>query len=447
MKRKLKPAKELIPEEVFGQLSFFREYFTQKLVIAHDYDTKKIRVEIEGKDYIIDSIDSIHIEECHIQKGIRIEGISIGDVVFVDCDIECNYERKDDFYEDSKGLYESIIIESEINFLGFHFCSGEKLSIEKSKIIDLEFPQESEYKFESVTIYNNEIVNSVRITDGVYESMTISNNKGLDSKVDIQISQINELIIVANRMLVSVRNCFLEDLSIRGQIGHYETVISEPQMPNGVESMRLTIASSDMSGSKFLSFDFRMFNSVLIQQSDISDMKTSEVYFSYENLRSISHFDPDKPHEIYRQFYLLTKKHHLIQESNEYLALVNSTIPVTNWRDRSIKWFNKWTTNYGVSWTRGVLFLSGVLTGIFLLYQGVRAIELCSSGNCDLTWVSFGNEFSKLFILHNPIHSYSEVFHDSPLASLYRFLDLFSRIAVAAVGYQIVQAFRKFGRK
>lgn len=122
--------------------------------------------------------------------------------------------------------------------------------------------------------------------------------------------------------------------------------------------------------------------------------------------------------------------------------------------DKTTLWFGKWSSNFGTSWIRGLGFF-GVTSVIlfFLLMISTRGVRLIWPWK--MTWTDFNYFAGHYFEFINPT---SYIWKKWDLLETLeggtgevrwglKALLLFSKVWMVAIIYQIVQAFRKFGRR
>ena len=119
--------------------------------------------------------------------------------------------------------------------------------------------------------------------------------------------------------------------------------------------------------------------------------------------------------------------------------------------------FNKYTTEFGTNWSRGfsVLILFSVLL-YFLLIVNTSNVRL--TWPWKMEWSEFRTYFSEYFEFINPTSNiwkrWDYIFElenvdpkTGKLPGGIKGMLLFSKIIIITLIYQIVQAFRRFGKK
>lgn len=119
-------------------------------------------------------------------------------------------------------------------------------------------------------------------------------------------------------------------------------------------------------------------------------------------------------------------------------------------RDKWILTFNKLSNNYGLSWVQGLKFILLSSVGFYFLYVN----SLILQGNYPYTygwqnWDEFwkATDFTLKYYLQFLIPTHKFNFMEGVKTSfLSHFIDFISRIIIGYGIYQMVQAFRKFGK-
>lgn len=118
--------------------------------------------------------------------------------------------------------------------------------------------------------------------------------------------------------------------------------------------------------------------------------------------------------------------------------------PDITWSERLNLKFAYWSNNFGTDWVKAVKFLflgSLAFYILFILFQDYRI------GN---DWNLFGNIVANYFEFLNPLRKpdfFTVNGNSQNLNISTRILDFFARIFIAFAVYQLIQAFRKYGKK
>jgi hypothetical protein len=133
-------------------------------------------------------------------------------------------------------------------------------------------------------------------------------------------------------------------------------------------------------------------------------------------------------------------------KANEYFAQqMNAYMKTLSWRndfwEKLNLTFNELSTNHGQNWQQGLA--STLLTAycFFLVY--LFAVFVGARSTFDFK----GNPFSYFFEFISPVHNYDFMVPIKAVNDTARVIDSVSRIFIAYFIYQLVQAFRKHGKK
>jgi hypothetical protein len=112
--------------------------------------------------------------------------------------------------------------------------------------------------------------------------------------------------------------------------------------------------------------------------------------------------------------------------------------------------FNKLSTNHGQSWRRGLASALIVGLGFYCLYLYLLGFRIVAHGNFNV----FLNLLSYFFDFINPVHKTDFIVTEQKYSlpdirhmGLARMCEGISRIFIAYFIYQLIQAFRKHGKK
>lgn len=170
----------------------------------------------------------------------------------------------------------------------------------------------------------------------------------------------------------------------------------------------------------------------------------------------------DSPNQYQTKLFFEQVKSAYQKHGNKTEAIIyqakelNAHYRVLNWNenlwDKLTLWFNKNTTNFGTSWTRG--FIALLLTTIplftLLLWSTKGAIAVWP---WQMTLEDFGTYASQYFDFINPTSyiwkrwDFIYELEGGEIRWGVKLLLLFSKVLIVTIIYQIIQAFRKFGRR
>ncbi len=156
-------------------------------------------------------------------------------------------------------------------------------------------------------------------------------------------------------------------------------------------------------------------------------------------------------------------------ESGRYLAKeMNLHLDSLSWRKdfwETLNLFvNKWSNNHGQSWKRGIVSTITIATFFYTIYCNLLGYNLTLSLNStskDTFWEiasflpEFINPIHKADYIANELQKYEHLkaglsltdLEEYPLPRNARFIDTISRIFVGYCVFQLIAAFRKYGKK
>jgi hypothetical protein len=117
-----------------------------------------------------------------------------------------------------------------------------------------------------------------------------------------------------------------------------------------------------------------------------------------------------------------------------------------NWEIMNL-WLNKVSTNHGKSWHRGLGSL--ILVGLLLFWGYVASLGYYFGGFDGAAFDEFGKLMSYYLEFLNPIHKADYIADDLKIkvTGWSRFWEGVSRVVIAYFVYQLIQAFRKHGKR
>lgn len=235
-----------------------------------------------------------------------------------------------------------------------------------------------------------------------------------------------------------------------------------------LEFTRSSFQKLELIGNRFEGFDFLLFeNSDLTstfmagtdfprtvrarietsdKEADTHDRRQAKLFF--EQVKTVMLRQGNRTGAIHYQAEELKQHHKLVELWSPKSAL-----------DKITLWFNKCSNGFGTNWLRGLSFFFGVTIFLYwLLLINTPSVE--AAWPWQMTWPKF-NEFAvHYFDFINPtshiwkrwdyiyfLENGPDAAEEVPLRWGIKLLLLFSKIIIITMIYQIVQAFRKFGRR
>ena len=126
-----------------------------------------------------------------------------------------------------------------------------------------------------------------------------------------------------------------------------------------------------------------------------------------------------------------------------------------NWKDHI--WdkltlvFNKWTTNFGTSWVRGLstlLLVSFLLYAVLFLFSWPSFENMSGIDKVSSEFVEFMNPTSHIWKRWDYVYELNGLDPEKDMLPVgIKAWLLFSKVVIVTMIYQIVQAFRKFGKR
>ena len=217
----------------------------------------------------------------------------------------------------------------------------------------------------------------------------------------------------------------------------------------------LQMTGAEMGTCYFTDVDFPGFDNIIIKSSRLSGIHTTGKHFPLAKGKvytdKAGNQEPAYMEETYNQLYGAMKRADANTMENRYYA------EFQEWRRKRLKeekiepqnqatlWLNKWTTNYGQDWLRGLLLTIGLgllFYGLICYFHwGWNIPDAPLSGN-NLAY-HLGS-FSSFML---PIHRADFFGKDMPLQGVALFVDFISRIVLGFMLYQVIAAFRRFGKR
>ncbi|KOF03598.1 hypothetical protein OB69_06915 [Roseivirga seohaensis subsp. aquiponti] len=217
---------------------------------------------------------------------------------------------------------------------------------------------------------------------------------------------------------------------------------------------------SDFGYSSFINFKFNSFKTLLFENSQISKSFISNSPFP-KNIETNHEIDKISHYKQVKLFYEQLKSMYqnqgnrteaLIYQSKELDAYYETLRWRKKFWDKSTLWAYKWTANFGISWTRAVKALVFVTVPMYIillwLTKEVSPVWPWEMSKTDLElftieYFDFINPTSFIWKRWDFIY---ELEGGTIRWEIKLFL-LLSKIVVISITYQLIQAFRRFGRR
>ncbi|OJJ21381.1 hypothetical protein BKI52_12545 [marine bacterium AO1-C] len=313
--------------------------------------------------------------------------------------------------------------------------------------------------------------------DSIINQLVFDNKELLTCKIIIQAgSKINQIIfrvgIASSGVVyinsVAVQQFIFEDFANEGVLeitqvqgmSYIKNTLPAPfrdlERPTPVHLFKkqLLLLRSNFDNVVFKGVDFTSFDQIVIEDSKVNAISTVRSHFPIAENRLGNLLtedqqlkqDANEMSEVYHQLYLAMQKQGNRKWELDYYA------EYLSWEQKSTKkWGDKfplalhyWSTNYGRRWYQALWWVMGL--GIILYFGYCWSLGGVEVGVRYLSWKSFWFHLNHYFQFLFPIRKFGfiEYTHLTPLATL---LDILWRIAQGYLIYQMIAAFRRFGRK
>ncbi len=293
-------------------------------------------------------------------------------------------EAKRDFGVDPKKEIESFTVSSN-SFNGDGF-----LYVSTTEIIQLTF----KFHTSSNTNFNSTLskVHDLRLSGEIANSTYI-----------FKIHDVDEMSL-AN--LYNYGNLFIHNI--------FHPILFTP-VDGNKRNTKFSIQNTHLGKTHFINCDFQQFDEVLIADSQLSEITTSNVRFfktvKSSNANDFSHLENSKKREVYRQLKIamlnqgdrINYLNFKAKELDVYYDILRKD-KFANRGDKFILWIGKNSNEFGQNWIRPSILML-VLTLIFLILLNLSVAK-------SLNPVDFNLHFSIIakhyFTLLNPAHNLND---------------------------------------
>lgn len=219
------------------------------------------------------------------------------------------------------------------------------------------------------------------------------------------------------------------------------------QINHTIESNSLQIYNSDLGKTTLIDCDFTG------MKLDFRSSKITEVFLAGTKMpEEIITADDEQKQLGYAQLkkinesrgYLVAAHDYYSKEMNAYMATLKAK-GGKRW-ERFNLLLNRISTNHGASWQRGLLSTLGV-AGVFYFFYCISLGYLPASDWSGDALKNFFHCFASFFYFINPLHKNDFLVSYDELSDWANVIDGTSRIFIAFFIYQLIQAFRKHGKK
>jgi len=300
----------------------------------------------------------------------------------------------------------------------------------------------------------------IPITPKLVGSLKIENWKvgkvdihGINQNLKLILSQLFmkrlSMIGFTNYSAITFERCAADNVNFKTELDPNSTIF---------------LAHTDLGKTKFIEFDFNSFDFISVDNSSFNEIYTSNVVWfdetklniqdAYNNELKIA----QRKREVYRQLKQSLRNNgnqidsleFQAREMKAYRTELKQSGNKYSYQDRIIMTVNQ-SNNYGINWIKPTLitllitlFFYSIMLPLFssnLNYSMAQNLE--DVANSFSEWSTNFNVYWQMF---NPARKFSIVFGEVQSGWL-QFLDLFHRIILGVMIFQIIKGFRKLAAK
>lgn len=228
----------------------------------------------------------------------------------------------------------------------------------------------------------------------------------------------------------------------------------------GDKGTTFNLSDSDLGATKFNEFAFDSFGAIKIDNATLDKIKlTANTWFNDEVLQigngtQTKQEEFKSKREIYRQIKQALKSNgnqidSLIFQAKELAAFRGELKNSQKYKlaDRVIMLVSR-SNDYGLNWGKPVLIVLLVTLLLYLILLPYLSDKIAYSisfkiEDCENTWNAFSSNLSVFWQLFNPIRQIKVTYGENVISGWIYFIDLFHRIFLGIMIFQIVKAFRK----
>jgi hypothetical protein len=452
--------KKLLNKSLFqdGELRFFEKHYS--------IDPKLNRIVFKGKfssdNLLFEESDKIEYDEIIFDGGkfekIEFIGGTFKKVVF-------RNGIYNGYVSIRGGTFDNIVL------LGgeFKHWFGTLDGINETDELDNPLAQQA-LNIGSLSIEGGSFVNNIWIEGGKFNTLSIRSVSLLKLHITPKLLTMPHIDVIILSVylfkdsIIQLGDITLERLEFVDFTNNGTITISNLKL-----TKQLNVINSDLGKLTFINCDFSK-NTLVFQSSKITDIALVGSLFPENIIPRVDLTEfPKQKRLAWGQIKKVYENRGDLVESGRYLAKeMNLHLDSLSWRRDFWEilnlFVNKWSNNHGQSWKRG--FISTLI--IAILFYSMYCYSLGYSLNFsfslaskDTFWelVSFLPEFinpiHKADYIANELQKYEQLksglsltdLKDYPLPRNARFIDTISRIFVGYCVFQLIAAFRKYGKK
>jgi uncharacterized protein YjbI with pentapeptide repeats len=331
-------------------------------------------------------------------------------------------------------------------------------------------------RFNKAHIYGLSKINKIYVTSGFISSLTLESEgiteiaiqESSDEGKELKISSLylNQL----GKINLSVKDIDIKIINFNDSFINKDAVMRFSGMQIGALNFNNIINYGQIAFNKMV-----LVTRLGIQYSDLGkttlincDLGSSNLSFESSKITDIFLAGTDMPlntvattHQEMRSAYSQIKKVYenrgdTISAGNFFAKEINSYYNILSFKKEGWEKFNltlnKYSTNHGQSWKRGLISLSSFSILTYIIYCLAIGIKLDFHSGIN-GWHLFIKVSSYFFEYLNPVHKTDFVLNElgknvgSDAIAFARMWEAISRIIIGYLLYQFVQAFRKYGKK
>ncbi len=383
-------------------------------------------------------VDQFNMFDCEVK-----ESVSVANVKF-DCSLNLSSNK---FL--SKCIFSSCYFYRSVYLADSYFSGG--LEFKKCKIYRISIDEF--FRPVKLIIDNDCEISSVLIL-GFIQKETIFHISGLIFLLEFR-KVINNGVFIISDVKIGDKHKFTRQDDVEFDFSKTQTIIDNSIFSDNINEPEIRILSSDLGKTTIVNSDLSNFR-LLFYSSKITD-----VFIAGSKMPSrIVNDDVEQRQLGYSQIKKIYDNRGDKVQANFYLSEeMNAYYDTLNWKDNfweKLNLFaNKFSTNHGQSWSRGLLTTILVSSLFYILYcfqLGIRPTYFYVNGDILYVPILFFGKVASYFIeFVNPIHKADyiadEIYEKKQYVSGWaRFTEGISRIFIAYFVYQLVQAFRKHGK-
>lgn len=230
----------------------------------------------------------------------------------------------------------------------------------------------------------------------------------------------------------------LEETSFFSQFNFSEVNFDRATFKKNLVLDRASFGKLNIENIKFESINFLGINSIDLRTHRKTHL-TQDNFANKESARIIKDY-------FENQNNITEANKYFVIEQEKYIEALNNPKNKTEgnkWVKLIPLYFNKWISNFGTDWARGIiaLFVWAIFTNLF---YGLINKEYVSIFSLNLSLLdTVGTYFNTLTKMINPINA----FKDESTFTNHEFFGALVRVVSATIIYQIIVAFRQFTRR